>query len=70
MHQMRKRNVTFRCGEAVARIERTDGSPSRIAIALESGKRIVSAAVLFSVGRSGATADLGLEHAGLAADDR
>ena len=70
MHQMRKRNVTFRCGEAVARIERTDGSPSRIAIALESGKRIVSDAVLFSVGRSGATADLGLEHAGLAADDR
>ena len=48
MHQMRKRNVTFRCGEAVARIERTDGSPSRIAIALESGKRIVSDAVLFS----------------------
>ena len=70
MHQMRKRNVTFRCGEAVAHIERTNGPGSRIAIALESGKRIVSDAVLFSVGRSGATADLGLDRAGLAADDR
>jgi NAD(P) transhydrogenase len=70
MHQMRKRNVTFRCGEAVAHIERTNGPGSRIAIALESGKRIVSDAVLFSVGRSGATADLELDRAGLAADDR
>jgi NAD(P) transhydrogenase len=37
---------------------------------LESGKRIVSDAVLFSVGRVGATDDLGLEHAGLKVDDR
>jgi NAD(P) transhydrogenase len=70
MHQMRKRNVTFRCGEAVAHIERTDGPSSRIAIALESGKRIVSDAVLFSVGRIGATAGLNLDRAGLMADDR
>ncbi|MFI5250552.1 MAG: Si-specific NAD(P)(+) transhydrogenase [Gemmatimonadales bacterium] len=70
MHQMRKRNVTFRCGEAVAHIERTNGDASRIAITLESGKRIVSDAVLFSVGRTGATAGLGLDRAGLAADAR
>jgi NAD(P) transhydrogenase len=70
MHQMRKRNVTFRCGEAVAHIERTDGPSSRIAIALESGKRIVSDAVLFSTGRIGATAGLNLDRAGLVADDR
>jgi NAD(P) transhydrogenase len=70
MHQMRKRNVTFRCGEAVARIERTNGDSSRIAITLASGKRIVSDTVLFSVGRTGATAGLGLDRAGLAADAR
>jgi NAD(P) transhydrogenase len=71
MHQMRKRSVTFRCGEAVASIERqTNGSRASVAVLLESGKRIVSDAVLFSVGRTGATADLALERAGLTADDR
>ena len=39
-------------------------------IHLASGKEIVTEAVLYSVGRSGATDALGLEHAGLAADDR
>ncbi len=70
MHQMRKRNVAFRCGEAVARVERVDGFVPRVAAELESGKRVVSDAVLFSVGRLGATSDLALERAGLAADDR
>src|SRR5262249_20513706 len=35
-----------------------------------SGKRIVADMALFSVGREGATSTLGLEHAGLAADER
>jgi NAD(P) transhydrogenase len=71
MHQMRKRSVTFRCGEAVASIERqTNGARASVAVLLESGKRIVSDAVLFSVGRTGATADLALDRAGLTADDR
>ncbi|HWZ58599.1 MAG TPA: Si-specific NAD(P)(+) transhydrogenase [Gemmatimonadaceae bacterium] len=71
MHQMRKRSVTFRCGEAVACIEPvTNGARGSVAVLLESGKRIVSEAVLFSVGRTGATADLALDRAGLTADDR
>ena len=70
MHQMRKRNVTFRCGETVAHVERLEGPVARVAMALESGKQIVSEAVLFSVGRLGATDDLGLDRAGLAADTR
>jgi NAD(P) transhydrogenase len=71
MHQMRKRNVTFRCGEAVERIEQlSNGARPSIGVFLESGKRIVSEAVLFSVGRMGATKDLALECAGLTADDR
>src|SRR6185312_10120263 len=70
IHQMRKRNVYFRGGEAVARLGTTEGSPPRAVLELESGKRIVSDMVLFSVGRQGATASLGLEHAGLCADDR
>src|SRR4029079_5039442 len=39
-------------------------------IVLSSGKRIASEAVLYSAGRQGATDGLGLENAGLAADDR
>lgn len=70
IHQMRKRNVYFRGGEAVARLGTSDGPPARAVLELESGKRIVSDMVLFSVGRQGATASLGLEKAGLCADDR
>jgi NAD(P) transhydrogenase len=71
MHQMRKRSVTFRCGEAVASVElQNNGARPSVAVLLESGKRIVSEAVLFSVGRQGATADLALDRAGLTADER
>ena len=70
MHQMRKRHVTFRPGETVERLEQLDGQQRRVAIWLESGKRIVSDAVLFSVGRVGATDALALNQAGLAVDNR
>jgi NAD(P) transhydrogenase len=70
MHQMRKRRVTFRLGEAVARVEVREGPPARATLLLESGKRIVSELALFSVGRQGATGPLNLSSAGLAADDR
>jgi NAD(P) transhydrogenase len=70
MHQMRQRNVVFHGGETVAGISRIEGSTARVVVDLESGKRILSDAVLFSVGRAGATDDLGLERAGLAADAR
>jgi NAD(P) transhydrogenase len=70
VHQMRKRGVIFRLGETVERLEVTDGPPKKAALLLESGKRIVSDAVVFSAGRVGATKALNLGAAGLVADDR
>ena len=70
IHQMRKRNVNFRFGEAVATVTASDGPPRRAVLVLESGKRIVSDMALFSVGRIGATEELALQNAGLSADDR
>jgi NAD(P) transhydrogenase len=70
IHQMRKRNVNFRLGEAVESLTVEDGPQPRAVLALESGKRIVADMALFSVGRAGATDTLGLANAGLTADDR
>src|SRR5262249_32511879 len=70
MHQMRKRGVIFRLGEMVERLDVTEGPPRRAALLLESGKRIVSDAVVFSAGRVGATSTLNLGAAGLEADER
>lgn len=70
IHQMRKDNVTFRLGESVDRLEITENPPHRAIILLESGKRIVSDQVLFSVGRIGSTDRLNLGAAGLTADER
>ena len=60
IHQMRKRNVYFRFGEAVERLEVNEGPPRRAVLQLESGKRIVADMALFSVGRIGATDRLAL----------
>ncbi len=70
IHQMRRRKVTFRPCEGVARLDLLDGPTKKVAVLLESGKRIVADMVLFSVGRVGGTGDLALDRAGLAADDR
>ncbi len=70
MHQMRQRGVIFRTGETVARLEVSEGPPRKAVLLLESGKRIVSDAVVFSAGRVGATAALDLAAAGLQADER
>jgi NAD(P) transhydrogenase len=70
LHQMRNRNVTFRLGEAVSRLEVAGGGERRAIILLESGKRLVSDMVLFSVGRLAGTERLNLEAAGLACDER
>ncbi len=70
MHQMRNRKVTFRLGEAVERIEVVENAHPQAMIQLESGKRIISDMVLFSVGRVAATEALSLGAAGLEADDR
>jgi NAD(P) transhydrogenase len=69
IHQMRSRNVTFRLEETVESIEIAD-APRRAIIHLESGKRLVSDAVLFSAGRIAATKSLNLAAAGLLADER
>jgi NAD(P) transhydrogenase len=70
IHQMRRRKVTFRPREGVARIDLVEGPPRRAVVTLESGKRITTEMVLFSVGRVGATGDLAVQRAGLSADDR
>jgi NAD(P) transhydrogenase len=70
LHQLRNRNVTFRPGETVARMDISEGPPRRVVIQLESGKRIVAEMALFSAGRIGATAPLNLPAAGLTADER
>ncbi len=71
VHQMRKQDVTFRCGDGVANIEIVDDGTGRQGLLeLESGKHIVADFILFSVGRVGATDKLNLDAAGLKADDR
>jgi NAD(P) transhydrogenase len=70
IHQMRKNGVTFRGGDAVARIDVREGPPRLGVIELESGKHVVADLILFAVGRIGATDSLNLAAAGLAADDR
>jgi len=67
-YQMRNMDCTFRLNEEVASV-RLEG-PRRAVTVLKSGKLIVSDVILYSVGRVGATADLNLEAAGLAADER
>lgn len=70
VHQMRKCDVTFRCGDGVERIEIVEDTVREGLIELESGKHIVADLILFSVGRVGATDTLNLEAAGLKADER
>ncbi|HEY4129898.1 MAG TPA: Si-specific NAD(P)(+) transhydrogenase, partial [Gemmatimonadaceae bacterium] len=70
IHQMRKRTVAFRLGESVDRLEVEREPVPRAILHLESGKRIVAEMALFSVGRVGATATLGLENAGVVTNDR
>lgn len=70
VHQMRNSEVTFRFGEAVDRLEISEGPPRQVVIHLESGKVIVSDIVLFSVGREGATTQLNLPATGLTLDHR
>lgn len=68
VHDLRKRGVSFRLGCKLERVER-DGQGWPVAI-LDDQRRIRSEMLLYAAGRVGATADLGLEHAGLATDQR
>lgn len=64
---LRKRNVTFRFGEEVVRVERRDDG---VVCRLKSGKEIVSDTLLYATGRQGATEGLALGNAGLESDKR
>jgi NAD(P) transhydrogenase len=67
VHHLRERGVVFRLTEHVAAVEQAErGTITRLA----SGKQIAGDAVFYSAGRQGATDDLGLEAAGLEADER
>jgi NAD(P) transhydrogenase len=70
IHQLRKNDVVFRCGDAVEHIEIVNTSPRQGLIQLASGKHLVADVILFSAGRVGATEDLRLDVVGLAADSR
>ncbi len=66
---LRRRNVTFRLNEAVAKVSlREDGHGA--VLDLESGKQVMSETVLYATGRQGATDDLDLDAIGLQADKR
>jgi NAD(P) transhydrogenase len=66
-YYLRDLGVVFRLGETVTSVERHDGGTLTT---LASGKRIAADAVMYSAGRQGATAGLGLEEAGLEIDAR
>lgn len=64
----RSLGTAFRLGEDVIGVDRVNGD--HIALALESGKRLIGDSVLFTAGRIGDTANLNLEAAGLKPDER
>jgi NAD(P) transhydrogenase len=66
-YHLRELNVVFRFGERVVKVEETEHGTLT---SLASGKLIPADVVFYSAGRVGATSDLGLEAAGLEADDR
>jgi NAD(P) transhydrogenase len=66
-YYLRDLGVVFRLGETVTSVEKHDGGTLTT---LASGKRIAADAVMYSAGRQGATADLGLEAAGIEVDSR
>ena len=70
-YHLRENRATLRLGEEVKSMESIhDEHGERVRIHLVSGKQIVPDKALYSIGRTGNTAMLGLERAGLCADDR
>jgi NAD(P) transhydrogenase len=68
LYHARSLEMSFRLGEEVTSVRHLRNG--LVAVELESGKRIIGETVLFSVGRVGDTAALGLEAAGLKLDAR
>ena len=70
-YHLRQNGVTLRLNEEVFDIEYLrDELGDRVRVLLESGKQIVSDAVMYCVGRTGATESLGLEAVGIRSDER
>lgn len=69
VYHLRQQRVTFRLGEKVDKIE-VDEANNKVVTYLASGKRIATEKALYSIGRTGATATLNLEAAGLKSDSR
>ncbi|MFN7924467.1 MAG: Si-specific NAD(P)(+) transhydrogenase [Bryobacteraceae bacterium] len=70
-YHLRENRVTLRLGEEVSGIDRVeDERGAHVRILLGSGKQVFAEKVLYSIGRTGATAGLNLEKAGVCADDR
>ncbi len=70
IHQMRNKDVLFRFNESVEQLETSSGPRTRAIVHLESGKRLLSDLVLYSIGRLGATETLNLKVVGLEVDER
>src|SRR5918995_6408088 len=67
-YQMRNIGVTLRLNEEVVGIEKPTNSAATIR--LKSGKQITASLLLYSVGRVGATQQLGLADIGIQTDER
>lgn len=71
VYHLRERRMIMRLGEAVSKVEKVNGeSGERVRIQLASGKQITAEKALYSIGRTGATASLKLEAAGVESDGR
>jgi NAD(P) transhydrogenase len=71
IYHMRDNRVTLRLSEGVRSVAPIDcANGPRVAIMLESGKKVIAEKALYCIGRSGATARLALENAGLQAIER
>ena len=71
LHHLRQKGVTYRPNENVFDIEYfRDQRGDRVRVKLESGEQIASDAVMYCVGRTGATQSLRLEAVGVEADER
>lgn len=68
IYHARSLGVVFRLGEHVENVERCDSG--RVAVRLESQKRVIAETVLFCAGRTGDTEELQLVKAGLEPDSR
>lgn len=70
IYHLRQQRVVLRLGEEVSEVEMIDDENESVRLTLESGKKIQAEKALYSIGRTGATAGLNLEAAGIEADKR